>query len=431
MSWFARSLANSLRLDDDKDDDDNEHNDVVSECAHDPDPPPSSSTKLAPARHQQQQQYEPEDNDSQVAEAQSRGVKDDLSELKQTLTRQIWGMASFLAPPPSQPSTLSPHYRHSEPSDQSKSGDREDPSDDAASWIRSDIGEDEGTFRSGVTDISKMALNFLPLGSERYEGLLEERGLGESVGITDEVLAFARNIAMHPETWLDFPLDEEEDLDDFDMSDAQQEHALAIQHLAPRLAALRIELCPCHMSESYFWKVYFVLLHSRLNKHDADVLSSPQVVAARAMWMQELQKITKENTDWFARSTSYSKDSANILEEDFDPIPPIFSFEPSSSTVATDFETEKHPIESTELEFIDKSVIVEEPTIKTENKDLLGGPSSKLLVQNFEDDEDDWPEEDSELGRYSGGAICVGNEDDISFSDLEDDDYSIVPITSK
>ncbi|KAG2698935.1 hypothetical protein I3843_07G170000 [Carya illinoinensis] len=424
MSWFARSLANSLRIDDDKDED----NDVVSECAQDPDPPPSSSTKPAPARHQQQQQYEPEDNDSHSEEAQSRGVKDDLSELKQTLTRQIWGMASFLAPPPSQLSTL-PHCRHSEPSDRYESGDRVDPSDDEASGIRSDIGEDEGTFRSGVTEISKVALNFLPFGSERYEGLLEELGLGESVGITEEVLAFARNIAMHPETWLDFPLDEEEDLDDFFMSDAQQEHALAIQHLAPRLAALRIELCPCHMSESYFWKVYFVLLHSRLNKHDADILSSPQVVAARAMWMQELQKITKENTDWFARSTSHSKDSAK--EEDFDPIPPIFSFEPTSSTVATDFETEKHPIENTELEFIDKSVIVEEPTIKTENKDLLGGPSSKPPVQNFEDDEDDWPEEDSELGRYSGAAICVGNEDDISFSDLEDDDYSIVPITSK
>ena len=61
------------------------------------------------------------------------------------------------------------------------------------------------------------------------------------------------------------------------MSKAQQEHVLAIQYLAPRLAALRIELCPCHMSESYFWKVYFVLLHSRLNKHDSDILSTPQV----------------------------------------------------------------------------------------------------------------------------------------------------------
>ena len=41
---------------------------------------------------------------------------------------------------------------------------------------------------------------------------LEERGFG-GVRITDEVLAFVRNIGMHLETWLDFPIDEEEDLD--------------------------------------------------------------------------------------------------------------------------------------------------------------------------------------------------------------------------
>lgn len=64
---------------------------------------------------------------------------------------------------------------------------------------------------------------------------------------------------------------------DLEMSDAQRGHALAIERLAPRLAALRIELCPCHMTVGYFWKVYFVLLLSRLNKHDAELLSSPQV----------------------------------------------------------------------------------------------------------------------------------------------------------
>ena len=44
------------------------------------------------------------------------------------------------------------------------------------------------------------------------ESDLEERGFSRA-RITDEVLAFARNIRMHPETWLDFPIDEEEDLD--------------------------------------------------------------------------------------------------------------------------------------------------------------------------------------------------------------------------
>ncbi|XP_030947581.1 uncharacterized protein LOC115971706 [Quercus lobata] len=403
MSWLARSLANSLRIDDDDDDtdanDEDEENDVVSEYPNDSDPAPSSTTKLS---HQ-------DNNDGvlESEEAQSRGVKEDLSELKQTLTRQLWGVASFLAPPP--PSSSS----QSQPSSPSAHSDLRRLRFDDSAEISTKVNADS-------------------FGSEmESESDLEERGFG-GVGITDEVLAFARNIGMHPETWLDFPIDEEEDLDDFDMSKAQQEHVLAIQYLAPRLAALRIELCPCHMSESYFWKVYFVLLHSRLNKHDSDILSTPQVVAARSMWMQELQKQTKEEAGWFSRSTFYSKDRANTLEEDFDPIPGrTFASKHTSSSMATDFETEKYPVESTELQFIDKSVIAEKTVIKTGNKDSLVGPSSKPLVQNFEDDEDEWPEEGSDFGGYSGTAYCMGNEDDISFSDLEDVDDGHVPIKNK
>ncbi|EPS59087.1 hypothetical protein M569_15725, partial [Genlisea aurea] len=118
--------------------------------------------------------------------------------------------------------------------------------------------------------------------------------IDNATGITEEVLAFARNIAHHPETWLDFPLLEEDEIDDFEISEAQSEHILAVELLAPRLAALRIELCPVHMSEGHFWMVYFVLLHSRLNKHDADSLSSPQLVEVRIRWMQELQKQVEE-----------------------------------------------------------------------------------------------------------------------------------------
>lgn len=62
------------------------------------------------------------------------------------------------------------------------------------------------------------------------------------------------------------------------MSDTQQEHALAVERLAPRLAALRIELCPEYMSESCFWKIYFVLVHPRLDKKDAELLSTSQVL---------------------------------------------------------------------------------------------------------------------------------------------------------
>ncbi|KAK8696404.1 hypothetical protein V6N13_001540 [Hibiscus sabdariffa] len=46
-------------------------------------------------------------------------------------------------------------------------------------------------------------------------------------GITEELLTFVSNIAHHPETWLDFPIDPDEDSDDFEMLVAQKEHAMA------------------------------------------------------------------------------------------------------------------------------------------------------------------------------------------------------------
>jgi hypothetical protein len=105
--------------------------------------------------------------------------------------------------------------------------------------IRNDFAEIGGRVRSGiskisehvaVSEIAKIASSFLPLGSDEDEDA-EDTVL---IGVTEEVLMFVENISMHPGTWLDFPLLEEE-CDDFEMSDVQQEHALAIEQLVPRL----------------------------------------------------------------------------------------------------------------------------------------------------------------------------------------------------
>ncbi|CAD6242042.1 unnamed protein product [Miscanthus lutarioriparius] len=77
------------------------------------------------------------------------------------------------------------------------------------------------------------------------------------------------------------------------MTDAQQDHALAVESLAPELADLRIELCPSHMSEGCFWKIYFVLLHPKLRKHDAEILSTSQILEARDKLSHDLQYRTK------------------------------------------------------------------------------------------------------------------------------------------
>ncbi|GMJ09250.1 hypothetical protein like AT1G10720 [Hibiscus trionum] len=105
--------------------------------------------------------------------------------------------------------------------------------------------------------------------------------------------------------------------------------------------------------------------------------------------------------------------------------------EPASSITA-DFEIEKHPIESIQMPFVDKSIIVEKTRISTEDKEYQVGRSSKTSVPNFEDDEINWLEDDdSEFGGYSGAEFCVENEEDISFSDLEDVDDNSAPTNSK
>ncbi|KAK9075441.1 hypothetical protein SSX86_003764 [Deinandra increscens subsp. villosa] len=190
------------------------------------------------------------------------------------------------------------------------------------------------------------------------------------------------------------------------MSDTQWNHAILVEHLVPRLAALRNELCPLHMSESYFWKVYFVLLHPRLNKHDADLLSTPQIVAARAMWMKELQKQTKPGPESFeSPSLDYDED---------------FNTPSSDSPTATVLDRIIDAFEPTVSE--KQTVLTKEGKSTKDASDQRVFSPFTIPIEDFGDDDDDWIHENSELDGYDGSGVSIGDEEDISFSDLEDDD---------
>ncbi|XP_064999041.1 uncharacterized protein LOC135633485 [Musa acuminata AAA Group] len=410
MSWLARSFASTLMADRDDGETD------VTQRAE-------SASSLSPR--------DGEDGDP------SRGVKEDLSEITEALSRRFRGVASFLAPPPSS----------------AASGGDADPVEDsdalAFAGFRSDLAEIGGRFRSGisrlssskaVSEFSKIASTFLPLGpgdgedwdAEDEEGS-ESKYRTNAIGVTEEVMAFVRNISMHPETWLDFPLlPDDEESDDFDMSDAQQEHALAVERLAPRLAALRIELCPSHMSEGCFWKIYFVLLHPRLSKHDAELLSTPQVAEARALLFQKLQNqdIAEAERPEVDVSNRKIDDTSVQSEVKVTELKDLYETSPSQakeviSVPITDPVTEKHPIQTTEVEVIDKSVIEEEPPrqLQKDHSD-----ASKVSIERFDEDGDDWLEDETEEMGISGStSIPIGNDEDVSFSDLEEEDDRSAP----
>ncbi|GER46790.1 BSD domain-containing family protein [Striga asiatica] len=405
MSWLARSIANSLRLDGEDEGGPDEEDGATYDVVPPEDPPRNIALSAGDRRSSSDgggRSSFGEDEDV-YGDDDRRGVKDDLSELKDSLARQLWGVASFLAPPPPPPPPP-PLFPRSGYESVARGGGE-----------TGQFGQPEEDYHPDVV-----------------EG---------AIGITEEVLAFAKDIAHHPETWLDFPLSEEEEFDDFDISDAQFKHALAVEHLAPRLAALRIELCPVHMSEGYFWMVYFVLLHSRLNKHDADLLSSSQMInlradfilifceeneqeinltqlaQARIMWMHELEKRTKEELPELSLSTEplYSPHQNSIMHSDNE-CNDRFGNDPKQVT----------PVEKHEVEFIDKSVIKEDLAPELHEKEMIVS-STSLTAQDYDHDDDDWLKDVSDFIGYSDKSV-MGNEEDISFSDLEDDLDHTMPV---
>ncbi|KAM0017998.1 hypothetical protein Hdeb2414_s0027g00694291 [Helianthus debilis subsp. tardiflorus] len=111
-------------------------------------------------------------------------VKSDFSMITQSIGRQLHTVASFLAPPPHQPS-----YSHdASPSSSSYQGLKND---------LAEIGDSLKTLLSpkkAVTGISKFASNLIKFDK------------GDVVGVTDDVVDFVREISTRPECWLDFPL---------------------------------------------------------------------------------------------------------------------------------------------------------------------------------------------------------------------------------
>jgi hypothetical protein len=97
--------------------------------------------------------------------------------------------------------------------------------------------------------------------------------------------------------------------------------------------------------------------------------------------------------------------------------------EAAPSFVSVESDTEKHPVESTQMQIIDKSVVEEGKVDQTKHQHSSSSSSSGILEEKFDDDGDDWLKDDSsEMIGVSGSSMPLGNDEDVSFSDLEEDD---------
>jgi hypothetical protein len=149
MAWLARSIANSLLA-----------------------PEEDESTGIGPG---------PSASPGSSPSSPPRGVREDLSELTGALANRFQGLASFLAP--AAPGGGAPR--------------RPDPAE-IAGRFRAGLARLPG--RQAVADLAKIASSLLP--PEGGDADWDE----DAVGVTEEVVAFARDAALRHELWLDFPL---------------------------------------------------------------------------------------------------------------------------------------------------------------------------------------------------------------------------------
>uniref|UniRef100_A0A5B6ZQH1 BSD domain-containing protein n=1 Tax=Davidia involucrata TaxID=16924 RepID=A0A5B6ZQH1_DAVIN len=326
------------------------------------------------------------------------GVKEDLSVLGQTIGRQLIGVAAFLAPPP--PPPPQPPPPHSAPVTDEVS------SSQTFLGIKNDLVEIGGSFKSSlslfstnkaVTEISRFASNLLQFNEgDEVEGDEDEEA-SEVVGVTEEVLGFVQEISLRPECWTDFPLSLE---NDFVLSDTQREHALAVEYLVPSLTALRRKL-HSDLSDEQFWMIYFIFLLPRLNEHDSKLLSTPEIVDVRKILLQKLQNKrnlpveTSEDSEIVNSSQEGDRDQVNYTQGDNNP---------------------SHGKQ------------VSDEAVTSHGKQVLGeAVKTALGMENdgHENTEQWLDEEDVDTCTSVDAQKQPENEEDVSFSDLDDDDNDL------
>ncbi|XP_042429041.1 uncharacterized protein LOC122015986 [Zingiber officinale] len=231
-----------------------------------------------------------------------RGVRDDLSELGRHLL-DIACLFSPLLPPP--------HHESPPPSPRPASSPSTPParaSARALAGILSDLAEIGGGFRSGITRLSGALRG--PADRDRESG--DRAGKSREIGVSEEVLEYVEDLVKYPDSWLEFPvhLDEE-----FHMSRTQKEHITTVERINPNLQSLRLRLCPAHLSEDSFWRIYFALLHPKLNKHDSELLSTYQIVDSMRVAAKEMSSRQSNNIDSQSLASLASEKCGSIQQE--------------------------------------------------------------------------------------------------------------------
>uniref|UniRef100_A0A0D6QXQ9 BSD domain-containing protein n=1 Tax=Araucaria cunninghamii TaxID=56994 RepID=A0A0D6QXQ9_ARACU len=139
----------------------------------------------------------------------------------------------------------------------------------------------------------------------------------QTYGVTDELREFVKGLTL--DTFKDFPLDNsalEENQPQpaspspnvrQDLTKWQERHAVHVLSIVPEISHFRYVLCPRHMKESKFWKIYFLLVKSHVAPYEKAYMQQLKAATAeqeKSIRLQENSGTASSEVEMIASSGS-------------------------------------------------------------------------------------------------------------------------------
>ncbi|XP_039031283.1 uncharacterized protein LOC120165925 [Hibiscus syriacus] len=122
-------------------------------------------------------------------------------------------------------------------------------------------------FRRSVSENSKNCKNPDPQQPTEHEET------DEFMGVSQQLIDYVKSFTL--DTFKNFPIQDNGSIETQtssnvrnDLSDWQQRHAVLVLSKVKELSRLRFKLCPRHLKEEQFWRIYFMLVKSHVSEYE-------------------------------------------------------------------------------------------------------------------------------------------------------------------
>ncbi|XP_072972959.1 uncharacterized protein [Typha angustifolia] len=163
---------------------------------------------------------------------------------------------------------------------------------------------------------------------ERVKGRKEKHGEGggeeeqlrlQEFGVTEQLLSFAKEFT--EETFKSFPLQDDPESEStagnvrLDLTEWQEQHAVIVLSKVKEIAKLRYVLCPRHLKEKQFWRIYFLLVKSYVAPYEQHAVQKAKLRKAE----MENGKSKKSAIEVEMSESKYGSSSSITLSYDSEP----------------------------------------------------------------------------------------------------------------